>query len=308
MKLSIILDNKGVDETCLISETLISLFGMGRLGGFVRIIRPVNALMLGLGVLVGVVITGGLTSMIPLFYLALAFVTGFTMTGSAMAVNDYYDREIDAVNEPGRPIPSGSVKPGEALALSAFLSIIGLAAAWVTSLECFGVALFAWLVMMVYSSWGKRTGFPGNLMVSTCIALSFIYGGLLTSNTRSALLFSLLAFLSNTGREVTKGIVDVEGDRKEGVRTLAVSLGPRIASYAAVFFYLSAVFASVLPLYLGLVSIWYVPFVLVTDLGLIHGSIVLLREPSRENSRHVKNRVLYWMLTGLLAFAAGGLI
>jgi geranylgeranylglycerol-phosphate geranylgeranyltransferase len=280
---------------------------MGRIGGLIRIIRPVNALMLGFGILVGVVITGGLTSMIPLSYLALAFVTGFTLTGSAMAVNDYYDREIDAVNEPNRPIPSGSVKPSEALVLSAFLSIIGLASAWAISLECFGVALFAWLVIMVYSSWGKRTGFPGNLMVSTCIALPFIYGGLLTSNTHSAILFSLIAFLSNTGREVTKGIVDIEGDRKEGVRTLAASLGPRAASLAAVFFYLLAVAASVLPLYLGLVSIWYMPFVVVTDLGLIRGSVVLIREPSRENSRRVKNSVLYWMLMGLLAFAAGGL-
>jgi geranylgeranylglycerol-phosphate geranylgeranyltransferase len=280
---------------------------MGRIGGLIRIIRPVNALMVGFGILVGVVITGGLTSMIPLFYLALAFITGFTLTGSAMAVNDYYDREIDAVNEPTRPIPSGSVKPSEALALSAFLSIIGLASAWAISLECLGVALFAWLVMMVYSSWGKRTGFPGNLMVSTCIALPFIYGGLLTSKTPSAILFSLIAFLSNTGREVTKGIVDIEGDRKEGVRTLAVSLGPRAASLAAVFFYLLAVAASVLPLYLGLVSIWYMPFVVVTDFGLIYGSVVLIREPSRENSRRVKNSVLYWMLMGLLAFAAGGL-
>jgi geranylgeranylglycerol-phosphate geranylgeranyltransferase len=280
---------------------------MGRIGGLIRIIRPVNALMVGFGILVGVVITGGLTSMIPLFYLALAFITGFTLTGSAMAVNDYYDREIDAVNEPTRPIPSGSVKPSEALALSAFLSIIGLASAWAISLECLGLALFSWLVMMVYSSWGKRTGFPGNLMVSTCIALPFIYGGLLTSKTPSAILFSLIAFLSNTGREVTKGIVDIEGDRKEGVRTLAVSLGPRAASLAAVFFYLLAVAASVLPLYLGLVSIWYMPFVVVTDFGLIYGSVVLIREPSRENSRRVKNSVLYWMLMGLLAFAAGGL-
>jgi len=280
---------------------------MGRIGGLVRIIRPVNALMLGLGILVGVVITGGLTSTIPSFYLALAFVTGFTLTGSAMAVNDYYDREIDAINEPNRPIPSGSVKPREALALSALLSITGLVSAWATSLECLEVALFAWIVMMVYSSWGKRTGFPGNLMVSTCIALPFVYGGLLTSNTRPALLFSLLAFLSNTGREATKGIVDIDGDQKEGVRTLAVSLGPRAASLAAVFFYLLAVAASVFPLYLGLVSVWYVPFVVVTDFGLIYGSVILLREPSRENSRRVKNSVLYWMLMGLLAFAAGGL-
>jgi geranylgeranylglycerol-phosphate geranylgeranyltransferase len=281
---------------------------MDRIGGFLRILRPVNSVMMGLSILVGVVIAGGLRSSIPLEYLALAFVTGFTLTGSAMVINDYYDREIDAVNEPSRPIPSGEVKPSEAIAYSLLLSAAGLAAAYLTSIPSLAIAVFSWLAMMVYSAWGKRTGFPGNLIVSTCISLPFIYGGAIAGNISTSLLFSALAFLSNTGREVTKGIVDTEGDGARGVKTIAVAYGVEKAAYIASAFYIVAAAASILPLLLNLVTLWYIPFVAVTDAGLIYGAVTLLRDHSRESSRKVKNQVLYWMLFGLLAFAAGTLL
>ena len=281
---------------------------MGRLGGFVAIIRPVNSVMMGVAILVAVVVATGLSPAVPLTSLVLAFVAGFALTGSAMAINDYYDRAIDAVNEPTRPIPRGDVKPQEAVVYSLLLSGVGLAASYPTGRTTFAIATLSWAMMMAYSAWGKRTGFPGNLMVSTCIALPFVYGGVLAGDASVSLLFGALAFLSNTGREVTTGIVDVEGDRTRGVKTIAVSYGARAAAYLASAFYLVAAAASAAPILLGMVSIWYVPFVAVTDLGLIYGTVSLLRDPSRETSRRVKNQVLYWMLFGLLAFAAGSLL
>ncbi len=227
-----------------------------------------------------------------------------------MAVNDFYDREIDAINEPGRPIPSGAVSPGEALAVTGLFSILGLGAAWLTSPSNLAIAVLAWVGMMVYSTVGKRTGFLGNLIVSGCIAIPFVYGGVVggEAGLSHSLLFALVAFLANTGREVTKGIVDVEGDRASGIRTVAVSTGPVVAAWVSVACYASAVLVSVVPVYLGLVSFWYIPFVAVTDLGLIYLSASLLREPSRENSRMVKNRVLPLMLSGLFGFLLGSLL
>jgi len=277
-------------------------------GSLLEITRPVNSVMLGLAIIVGAAVTGGASILgepLPLLY---AFITGWALTGASMAVNDYYDRDIDAVNEPGRPIPSGRVAPSEALSLTAVLSLIGLSASYLVSYQAFAVAGFGWVLMMMYSAWGKRTGFPGNLMVSTCIALPFIYGGVLKGNLVVSFYFGFIAFLSNTGREVAKGIVDVEGDRNVGVMTVAVSRGAETASRVAATFFIMAVAASVIPVFLGLVSLWYVPFVAATDLGLAHGAISLVREPSRENSRRVKNRVLYLMLVGLIGFAAGSLL
>jgi geranylgeranylglycerol-phosphate geranylgeranyltransferase len=281
---------------------------MGKAGSLLEITRPVNSVMVGIAIIVGAAITGGagiLNDSLPLLY---AFITGWALTGASMAVNDFYDKEIDAVNEPGRPIPSGRVTPREAASLTAVLSLVGLSASYLISLQAFVVAGFSWVLMMMYSAWGKRTGFPGNLMVSTCIALPFIYGGVLTGNLAVSLYFSLMAFLCNTGREVAKGIVDVEGDRTAEVKTVAVARGAGTASRVAAAFFVAAAAASVAPVYLGLVSYLYAPFVAITDLGLVHSAVILVRDPSRENSRLVKNRVLYLMLVGLVGFAAGSLL
>lgn len=281
---------------------------MGKAASLLEITRPLNSVMLGLAIIVGAAVTGGAGILGEPVLLLYAFVTGWALTGASMAVNDYYDRDIDAVNEPGRPIPSGRITTGEALSLTAVLSLVGLSASYLVSNQAFAVAGFSWVVMMTYSAWGKRTGFPGNLMVSTCIALPFVYGGILTGNLAVSLSFSLVAFLSNTGREVTKGIVDVEGDRSAGVRTVAVSRGAEAASKVAAAFFMAAAASSAVPMLLGLVSIWYVPFVAMADLGLVHGAVSLVRVPSRENSRRMKNRVLYIMLVGLVGFAAGSLL
>jgi len=114
-----------------------------------------------------------------------------------------------------------------------------------------------------------------------------------------------MAFLSNTGREISKGIVDIEGDKSYGIRTLAVSFGGKRAALAAAAFFVFAVALSPIPVVLDLVSFWFIPFVLVTDIGLIWCSVFLLKDPSRENARRVKKLVLLLFIFGLLSFIAG---
>jgi geranylgeranylglycerol-phosphate geranylgeranyltransferase len=266
--------------------------------------------MVGFAVIVGAAIAVGADFLNLWRNLILGFITGFTLTGSAMAVNDYYDREVDAINEPQRPIPSGAVTPAGALLYWLILSTLGLLVAWLTNYICLVVTVFAWIIILFYSIRGKRTGLFGNLLVSACIALPFIYGGIavMDSLSVSSLLFALMALLSNTGREVTKGIVDVEGDKANGIRTVAVSRGVRTAAFTAIVLYLSAICISFLPLALGLVSFWYIPFVALTDIGFIHASIMLIINQDRENSRKVKNNILIWMIFGLVGSLTGSFL
>jgi geranylgeranylglycerol-phosphate geranylgeranyltransferase len=123
----------------------------------------------------------------------------------------------------------------------------------------------------------------------------------------NVLIFASMIFLANTGREITKGIVDVQGDKSNNIRTLAVRFGEKKAAVAAVSFFVAAVLLTPLPWFLGLVSVWFVPLVVVTDFGLLLSSVLLLMDFSRENSRKVKNRVLFWFIFGLVAFIAGAL-
>jgi len=285
---------------------------MSKLLGFLRLIRPVNCLMMGFAVVVGAALTGSKALVTLWQNLAYGFLTGFMLNGASMAINDYYDREIDAVNEPNRPIPSGLVKPKEALSFASILTAIGFAAStansyYVGNAYCLVIAVVAWAVFVAYTTIGKRTGLPGNFLVSTCVSIPFIYGSYAVADKLepNVFVFAIMVFLSNTGREITKGIVDVQGDRTQNVKTLAVHFGEKTAAIAASLFYLSAVSLSPIPWLLKIVSSWFIPLVAVTDLGLVASSFLLLRDSSRENARKVKNSVLLWFIFGLLAFVVG---
>jgi len=280
---------------------------MGKLGGYLRLMRPINCLMMGFAVIVGVALASPKISSVFWLNLIYGFLTGFMLTAASMTINDYYDREIDAVNEPNRPVPSGLIKPKQALAFAFVLTAVGFAAAVLTSILCFAIAVIAWIVSVTYNTVGKRSGLPGNFLVSACVATPLIYGSVAALNAISlnVLIFASMAFLSNTGREITKGIVDVQGDETKNIKTVAVRYGEKTAAVAAALFYLSAVSLSPIPWLLNLVSLWFIPLVAITDLGLVASSYTLLKDHSRENAKKVKNIVLLWLFVGLLAFVFG---
>jgi geranylgeranylglycerol-phosphate geranylgeranyltransferase len=270
--------------------------------------------MMGFAVIVGAALTEFSSILLP--NLIYGFLTGFMLTAASMAINDYYDREIDAINEPNRPIPSGLIKPKEALAFAFILTAIGFAAALANSyltnlksISCFLVAIIAWIIFVAYTTVGKRSGLPGNFLVSICVSIPFIYGSVAVINEvkLNVLIFVSMVFLSITGREVTKGIVDVQGDRTQNVKTVAVRYGEKTAAVTAALFYLFAVSLSLIPWLLKLVSFRFIPLVAVTDFGLVASSFMLLKDYSRENARKIKNIALLWLFFGLLAFLVGAL-
>jgi geranylgeranylglycerol-phosphate geranylgeranyltransferase len=166
----------------------------------------------------------------------------------------------------------------------------------------------AFLLMVYYNMKGKRTGFFGNILVSICIGLPFVFGGAAVGRVTSTLLFfSAMAFTANLGREVTKGIVDVEGDLLMKVRTVAVVHGSKAASKLAALLYFAVVGLSLGPPALKMVNPLYLPFVLVSDVGFLSSSVSLLRNYDRENAERVKGMVMFWMFMGLLAFIAGSI-
>ncbi|MCW4031976.1 MAG: geranylgeranylglycerol-phosphate geranylgeranyltransferase [Candidatus Bathyarchaeota archaeon] len=282
---------------------------MRKIQGFLRLIRPLNCLMMGIATLIGVLLAGQkfLNVNDLLIVSPLSFMTAFTLTGASMAINDYYDREIDEINEPERPIPSGVVSPNEALIVSACLILLGLTSAYLTTFLCLIVGLISLIIFLTYSTIGKRTGLYGNFLVSACVAFPFIYGSLAISNEirLNAIIFSALAFLSNTGREITKGIVDMQGDRSKNIKTIAVKYGASVAAYAASTFYIFAVILSILPWILKQVSSLYIPPIIMTNIGFVLISILLIRDNSRSGARKVKNLALIWMFMGLLSFLSG---
>ena len=275
----------------------------------IRLIRPVNAIMMGLAVPVSVFVATG--TFLPLPPSLLGFLTSLTLSGASNVTNDYFDRQVDAVNEPNRPLPSGMITTTEALLLASLLIIIGLVSALSTNLLCVVFASASILIALLYNAKGKETGLIGNLMVSALVAFPLVYGGFVRGETINLnrlslpIAFASMAFLANTGREVTKGIMDVEGDKLRGVKTVAFLFDAQTAAITASLFILSAVMLSLFPPLLGWVSWPYLLLVTVADLGFIASAYQLVKDHSKDNARKIKNQALLWMLLGLSAFVVG---
>ncbi len=273
-----------------------------------RLIRPTNSLMMGFAVIIGEIAVLG---RIPSFFeMALGFSVSFFLTASSMAMNDYVDLEIDLVNQPDRPLPSGAVSKTAALIISALTGAIGVLSAFPFREGAVFIALLTFVISALYNLYGKKTGIWGNLMVSYCVAMPFLYGGIvvLGAVNVTSVTFFLLAFLANTGREVTKGIADTEGDKLRGIRTVALVRGEKTAALVSALSYLAAVAITPLPYVFGQLGMAYVLLVVPVDVGFVYSSYRIIKESGRTSALNVKTQVRHWMILALIAFLAGGLL
>src|SRR3989454_4322929 len=276
-----------------------------RLGPFLTLIRIPNCLMIGLAVLVAETI--GLGSLPSLAEAVFGFLTAFLLLAGTMVFNDIQDVQVDRVNSPDRPIPSGKVTIRQAYVLSIVFSGLALISSLVLGILTFLTALAALALMAYYNTRGKKTGLLGNAVVSFNVALPFFFGGLAVGNLRPLLfIFFLLAFLAHMARENSQGISDIVGGSAQRVRTVAVVMGTSPAArMTASLFAVAVVLSFTAPLFDN-VSLFYYPGVAVADVGFLYSSYRLLRDQTPKTVRAVKTQVLFWMLLGLVGFLMGG--
>jgi len=278
---------------------------MNSIKGLLSMMRLPNCIMIGFSVVVGEIIATPFFSGQAALY---GFLTGFFLLAASMLLNDYSDRDVDAINEPQRPIPSGSVKPAQAMSFAIILCALGFLTAAQTGVWTLLLAAISVVVATAYNFLFKKTGLAGNALVSANVALPFIYGGLVVGKSTWALLiFATLAFIASMGREILKGIVDVTGDAIKGIRSVAVKKGNLYAAKQGASFFLTAVVLSVLPIAFGIVSYYYIPLVIISDIGFALTSYSIVTNSSPRNAKRNKKYVLMWMLFGLLAFVFGAL-
>jgi len=258
--------------------------------------------MIGLAVVVGIAIGSP-----ELLFSRLAlsgFITGFAISGYSMVINDVYDIEIDKINQPKRPLPQGIVSIPSALILSLILLLLGLFSSVLISYNNALIAAVFALLSWFYNLWGKKNGIVGNFIVALSMSIPFIFGGIITTGSLSLLVLSvsIIAFLSGVGREIIKTISDIEGDKVEGIRSIAITFGPKIAARIASVFIFLSIIVSFVPIYYGLIKFYYLPLLLITDLLFMYSIYQISLESSKKQSLKTKTTILYAMLLGLITF------
>ena len=145
------------------------------------------------------------------------------------ALNDIYDAKIDAINDRGRPIPSGRVTMHEAKALTMVLFVAGVGIAATINLEVFLCVLVFSVLGIAYSVPPIR--FKDGMFANVCwglgIAAAIIGGASVRAINNSSMVAAFtLAFLT-AGCGLTKDLKDLEGDKAMNIHTLPIMLGER---------------------------------------------------------------------------------
>lgn len=281
---------------------------MKSLKSYLKIIRPTNCIMMGIGIVSGYIIASGSISFSA--ELLAGIIVAAAFTAFANVTNDIIDYEIDKINQPQRPLPSGEMSRKQAIYFSILLLILGLSASVFTKNIWFIlIPPIVAIVTILYNVYLKKYGFVGNVVVSFLVALSLVGGSLIAVKhiTSYTVIFSSMAFFANLGREVHKGIVDVEGDKTKGIRTVAIARGERYAKIVAIFFYMLAVILSIVPAVQGLTNGYYLVMAPIVALLFLSSSLNLWKTSDKKALRKEKDKVRIWMLFAMLTFIVGGL-
>ncbi len=289
---------------------------LAKLAAYMELVRIHNVLIASLTTLIGyyacMKATLGSLKPIDIPLLLACTVVGLVAAGG-YAVNDYYDVDIDRVNKPWRPIPSGRIAPRSAHTLSIVLMVAGCLLSTLLGLAPLLYAVAASILLYLYAYKLKRAGLPGNFVVAFNSGSAILYGSIAYASLRHAwnhimagLLPFTYAFLLVLGREFVKGIEDYEGDRLGGARTLAVLLGPRRALYISLAVLLLVVFLSPLPWLYGYYSLSYLVLALVVDALILASIVVMLASKDLTRSAAKARSILKAsFLAGALAFLIG---
>ncbi len=279
---------------------------MGTSTDLLKLTRPVNSIMVGFAVVVGVAVTSPLAVFSA--SAALGFLTGFFISSYSMVVNDYYDIEVDKINTPHRPVASGRITTRTASTYAAILLILGIAAAFPLGRDNLIISATFAAVAWIYNAWGKKQMLLGNMMVAASVAIPYIYGGAAVGNASSPLLWflALTSFLAATGREVVKTISDIEGDEVRGVRSIARIHGARAAALVGATLFLGAVASTALPVLFRETGLLFSGLILIPDVLFIYAAAKVLQDNSGASALKIKKLTLIGMVIGMFVFIVGG--
>jgi geranylgeranylglycerol-phosphate geranylgeranyltransferase len=280
-----------------------------------ELMRLEHGVMIAIAILIGSLIALEGQAFPPVDKFLLTFFTALFLEASTFALNDYYDLEIDKKNKRmDRPLVRGDLLPESALLLFFIFFPLGLFCSFFVNWTCFFIALITALFAILYDVYLKKIKLIGNFYIAYVMAIPFIFGGAavisgnyLFSEINSAIyIIALIAFLTGSGREIMKDVMDFSGDSAAGVKSFPMYIGERTSNIIAALFFIIAIGLSFLPFFMRGFEIYflnytYLFFVFITDTMLLSTSLQLIVK-KKPPLRVLRKFSLFAILIGLLAF------
>ncbi|MFW9952085.1 MAG: UbiA family prenyltransferase, partial [Candidatus Thorarchaeota archaeon] len=220
--------------------------------------------------------------------------------------------EIDKINRPQRPIPRGSISLKQAKLLYILYLLIGIVVSILNSvIFSLGflnviIAVFFGLLGWIYAKWGKKSGFLGNIIVSISFSIGMIYGAILNNSIipNYIYFFFLTSFSLLLSREIIKGCEDIEGDKIEGVKTLAIIIGAKKSTIFSMVFSWIAILFFVLPIITAIINpILFLIFMTFGLIDVFYAIIIMLKKTlNQKDFKKLSLLLKIGAFLGLLAF------
>lgn len=239
--------------------------------------------------------------------LLLVMAVVMCFVGAANALNDVVDYEIDKINRPMRPLPSGFVKKRTALFISILLFSMGTLACLELSeaAKVIGIVI-AMPFMVLYSKYLKGMPLIGNMIVAFILGLSFLFCGAAFNNMSPMWIPMILAFGLTLVRELVKDIADMEGDQSAGLKTFPITAGIEKSIQLSIFLSACIGVGAFIPYLYGTYGIWYgILLILGVEIPLGVVVVSLLNNPGISSATHGARILKFSTLIGLIAIYAG---
>jgi geranylgeranylglycerol-phosphate geranylgeranyltransferase len=274
----------------------------------IRLFRPELPLAAGICVTTGQILASG--KFPPLQIGLLGFICVFAISSSALILNDYFDYEVDLINAPDRPLPSGAVTPAEVLGLTILTTLVGLSAGALLGIAAFLISILFWIVGFLYNWRYKQTGLPGNLMVCASVGITFVFGAVTMHAPWNLIVwtFALMAFCIDLGEEIAGDAMDMEGDKKRASRSIALLKGRHFALQITVTLWGLVILLSFVPVLMGLLGTSYLVMILITDILLVYFSFKLLQSQNPDAGHRAMRGAYLGATLGIIAFLVGRFI
>ncbi|NJN15702.1 MAG: chlorophyll synthase ChlG [Oscillochloris sp.] len=209
----------------------------GTLHRSIQLMKPITWFAPGWAFLCGAIASGGLGwELQPLGRLLIGvLMAGPILTGLSQVVNDYCDRDVDAINEPQRLIPSGQVTLRHVYMLTAILTWMGCSIALGLGREValfVGIGLFCAISYSARPIRGKRNGWIGNALVAISYeGLAWMAGhAAFAPLTAESVAIALLYSIGAHGIMTVNDFKSIVGDTRMGIRSIPVQYGKQTAA------------------------------------------------------------------------------
>ena len=207
------------------------------------------------------------------------FLAGPLICGTSQAVNDWFDRHVDAINEPRRPIPSGRLPGYWGLYIAIFWTGVSLFVAYQLGPWVFAASLLGMALAWAYSAPPfrlKKNGWWGNSAVALCYeGVPWLTAVVVMTGVLPRIEIVAIALLYSVGAHGIMTLNDfksVQGDRRMGVGSLPVRLGVDVAARVACAVMIAAQVAVI-----ALLFLWGRPLQAMVIAGLLVGQMLMMR-------------------------------